>query len=84
MQSDHSSQAVEIFTAQMQYRKVFQPDDQTEQGREKLRKDRSPCGSRNTHMERYNKQDIQKNIQNRRKHQEIKWCFAVTKCTEHV
>ena len=35
-------------------------------------------------MERYNKQDIQKNIQNRRKHQEIKWSFAVTKCTEHV
>ena len=35
-------------------------------------------------MEWYNKQDIQKDIQNRRKHQKIKRCFTVAQRTKHI
>ena len=62
MQSNHSFGVMEILTVQMQNRELFQTDDQTEQSREKLRKNRSPGSSGNTHMKRHNKQNIKKNI----------------------
>ena len=68
----------------MQYREVFQADEQTEQGRKKLRKNRSPGSTGNTHMEWYNKQDVQKNVQDRGKHQKIKRCFTVAQRTQNA
>ena len=68
----------------MQYREVFQTDEQTEQCRKKLGKNRSPGSTGNTHMEWYNKQDVQKNVQDRGKHQKIKRCFTVAQRTKHI
>ena len=68
----------------MQYRKIFQSHDQTENSREKLGKNCSPCCSGHAHMKWYNKKYIKKNIQYRRKHQKIKRCFAVAQCPKHI
>ena len=68
----------------MQYREVFQADEQTEQGRKKLRKNRSPGSTGNTHMEWYNKQDIQKDIQNCRKTKEHERCPTIAYRTQNA
>ena len=62
----------------MQYLKMLQTYQKTENSREKLGKDCRPGCACNHHMQRKDKEKIQENIQNRGKYQEIKRRFAVT------
>lgn len=67
-----------ILFANMQNRKFFRSPHCTEYGGKKLGKNRRPRGSRYAHVKSQNKYQIQYDIQQRGKNQEVQRRFAVS------
>ena len=63
MKNSRIFQIVEILTAQVQDRKTRKSDNRGKDSGEKLRENRCPGSTRNAHMHRNDKDDVEYNVE---------------------